>query len=99
MTALHRSRSDHSIAFETLVKATDIGGLREITPNYPKTLEPLLIPGEAAAYLRLHSKTVIRKAREGQIPAIRIGKHWRFRASDLTAWAASQVPSRCQPAE
>jgi hypothetical protein len=33
-------------------------------------------------------------AREGSIPALRLGqKHWRFRASDLAAWAEDRVRS------
>jgi excisionase family DNA binding protein len=61
--------------------------------------EPLLTPAEAAAYLRLHPKTVTRMARQHVIPAIRIGKHWRFRYSDLAAWAAQEVQSSGQPVE
>jgi excisionase family DNA binding protein len=56
-----------------------------------------MTPAEAGVYLRIHPKTVIRMARQQSIPAIRLGKHWRFRASDLTAWVASQVKSACQP--
>jgi excisionase family DNA binding protein len=37
--------------------------------------EPLLTPIDAADYLRLHPKTVIRMARQRQVPAIRLGKH------------------------
>ncbi len=59
--------------------------------------ESLLTPADAAAYLRVHPKTVIRLARHQAIPAIRLGKHWRFRRSDLTAWAAAKVHSPCQP--
>jgi excisionase family DNA binding protein len=61
--------------------------------------EPLLIPAEAGAFLRVHPKTVIRMARQRRIPAIRFGKHWRFRKSDLTEWAAAQVESDGQPDE
>jgi len=62
--------------------------------------EPLLKPEEAGALLRIHGKTVIRYARQKRIPAIRLGgKLWRFRRSDLTAWAASQLESACQPDE
>ena len=61
--------------------------------------EPLRTAAEAAGYLRLHPKTVVRMARTQMIPAIRIGKQWRFRISDLTAWAASQVQSARQPFE
>jgi excisionase family DNA binding protein len=63
------------------------------------TLEPLWHPVDAGAYLGLHPKTVIKMARNFQLPALRLGKHWRFRASDLTSWAAGQVQSTCQPSE
>jgi excisionase family DNA binding protein len=63
------------------------------------SLEPLLHPQDAGIYLRLHPKTVIKMARLQQLPALRLGKHWRFRASDLTAWAAEQVESNRQPHE
>jgi excisionase family DNA binding protein len=35
-------------------------------------------------------------ARNRQLPALRLGKHWRFRSTDLVAWADSQVQSTCQ---
>jgi len=61
--------------------------------------EPLMTPQEAAAFLRIHQKTAIRLAREDELPALRIGKHWRFRSADLARWAASKVGSACQPVE
>jgi excisionase family DNA binding protein len=67
--------------------------------NSPKLFEPLWHPVDAATYLGLHEKTVIRMARLRQIPSFRLGKLWRFRASDLTAWAADQVKSNRQPGE
>ena len=70
------------------------------TTEAPSSWEPLQTPKEAAAFLRVHEKTAIRYAREKRIPAIRLGgKLWRFRSSDLTAWAASQVQSARQPFE
>jgi len=70
-------------------------------PFHPtdKAWEPLQTPQEAAAYLRVHPKTAIRLARERRIPAIRLGKHWRFRRADLDAFGATQVQSTCQPDE
>lgn len=62
-------------------------------------MEPLLTPKAAAEYLVVHEKTVIRLARTSQLPALRLGKHWRFRITDLTAWVDSQVRSSCQPVE
>ena len=53
--------------------------------------ECLWTPVDAATFLKLHAKTVIRMARSRTIPAIRLGKHWRFRATDMHAFAAAQV--------
>lgn len=61
--------------------------------------EPLLTPIEAADLLRIHPKTALRLARCHGIPAIRLGKHWRFRACDLRAWAESQIERYDKPSE
>jgi excisionase family DNA binding protein len=60
--------------------------------------EPLINPVEAAKLLGIHAKTLIKLARASLIPAIRIGKHWRFRASWLNAYIAKQLQSSGQPA-
>jgi excisionase family DNA binding protein len=49
--------------------------------------EPLLDSNEAAELLKIHPKTLQRMARRGEIPSIQIGKLWRFRGSELNAWA------------
>jgi len=69
------------------------------TLRTPITFEPLWTPKDAGIYLGIHEKTVIKMARLGQLPALRLGKHWRFRRADLVAWAESQVQSTCQPGE
>ncbi len=51
-------------------------------PNF----ERFHVSREAAALLQIHPKTLQRLARKGEIRAMRIGKLWRFRASDLDAW-------------
>lgn len=48
--------------------------------------EELLDSREAAGLLRIHPKTLQRMARQGQIPAIHIGKLWRFSPSALLLW-------------
>jgi len=49
--------------------------------------EPLLNDAEAAKFLGgLHPKTVQRMARRGDVPHYRIGKYYRYRASELSAW-------------
>lgn len=49
--------------------------------------EPLIDEKQAAQFLGgLHPKTVQRMARRCEIPSVRIGRYWRFRASELDAW-------------
>ena len=49
-------------------------------------LEPLLDDAQVGKLLGLHPKTVQKLARKGDIPAIRIGRYWRFKASLLSDW-------------
>jgi excisionase family DNA binding protein len=48
---------------------------------------------EAARFLKIHPVTVKRLARQGALPAFRIGNRWRFRPSELDAWARSAIGS------
>jgi excisionase family DNA binding protein len=48
--------------------------------------EPLLDVAEAARLLRIHPKTLRVKASHGIIPAVQIGRVWRFRVSALNRW-------------
>ncbi len=56
--------------------------------------EPLLDSEEAAAFIRIHPKTLQRFAREGQIQGIHIGKLWRFRQSALEQWIERQTGTK-----
>jgi len=53
--------------------------------------EPLLDSHQAANLIQLHPKTLQKMAREGRVPAIRIGDLWRFRASALDEWVRSAL--------
>jgi excisionase family DNA binding protein len=49
---------------------------------------------EVAKYLKLHEITICKYAAEGKIPAIRIGRVWRFDKATIDKWiggAAKQV--------
>ena len=60
--------------------------------------EPLLSADEAARFLGgLHPKTVQRMARRGELPAYRVGRYWRFRASELSAWLVLQSSGQNNP--
>ena len=65
--------------------------VRSVPGNAPHAqndgnFEPLLDVIEAARLLRIHPKTLRVKARRGIIPAVQIGRVWRFRVSTLNRW-------------
>jgi len=73
-------------------------GLTEHEQGEPK-FEPLLDDRQASALLGgIHPKTLQRLARTGQLPAYRVGRFWRYRASELDSWLRSKVNSPRQPA-
>jgi excisionase family DNA binding protein len=57
----------------------------------PSKCEPLLDSNEAARLLRIHPKTLQRMARKGEIPALQIGKLWRFSSSALLLWQQQKL--------
>ena len=52
--------------------------------------EPLLNAEDAARLLTVHEGTLTRWAREGRVPAHRLGRRVAFRASELNAWLATK---------
>ncbi len=71
-------------------RPTEIRDL-EFSSTASDGFEPILTSEQAAAYLQIHPKTLQRMARQGRVPAYRIGDLWRFRASELEAWLASTM--------
>ena len=47
---------------------------------------------EVLEYLHLNLKTVYRLTKSGKLPAVRVGRLWRFRKRDLDAWLESGAP-------
>jgi excisionase family DNA binding protein len=66
-----------------------------IPPGYPPRAEVsfdrLLNTEEAAMLLRIHPKTLQRMARKGEIPAMQVGKLWRFSTSALLLWREEKL--------
>ena len=46
---------------------------------------------EVARYLRLKPQTIYKWAQERRIPAVKLGKEWRFRRSILDRWLDQQM--------
>ena len=75
--------------------------LSQVEPDVPTSLRSLhpirelpVGPQDAARFLNMHPKTVLRKARAGTLPAHPIGgdrKRWHFYLSELDDWLRSQA--------
>jgi len=52
--------------------------------------EKLITVEEAAKYLDIHPVTLYRWARAKKIPAVKMGKVWRFKKEKLEAWLERQ---------
>lgn len=46
----------------------------------------LLTASEVAEHLRLHIETVYRLARQGKLPAVKVGEQWRFSEATIRQW-------------
>jgi len=77
---------------------------RQVVPSKPNGVsleiaEPYIDASEAAAFIKLNRKTLLRLARDGSIPAHpltgRRRRIWRFLVSELDDWARSRVNSGC----
>lgn len=53
-------------------------------------LDPIITIDEIAKYLNLHPLTVRRLARDGEIPAFRVGRQWRAKRAILDQWLAEE---------
>jgi excisionase family DNA binding protein len=63
--------------------------------------ETFLTTDEVLEYLQVNLRTVYRLIKAGKIPAVRVGRQWRFRKRDIDGWLDSQRPrsgTRATPA-
>ena len=61
------------------------GNQRHLAPNEILTID------EVAEYLRLTPQTIYKWAQEKRIPAVKLGKEWRFRRSVIDKWFDDQL--------
>lgn len=66
--------------------------MREDTKN-----KEILTAKEVAGYLSIHPLTVHKYAREGKIPAFKIGTDWRFHKKYLERWIKDKLTYNVQP--
>ena len=60
--------------------------------RYPdRERQPFLTTEQVLGYLNTTPRTIYRLIRNGELPAIRIGRQWRFRRADLDRWVERQA--------
>jgi excisionase family DNA binding protein len=73
-----------------------------VVAGYGRTMDDrLLTANEVAAQLRVSTMTIYRLIRRGELPAVRVGRNYRVRASALDDYLRAQVvdPSTVDLAE
>ena len=58
--------------------------------SHVPTDEVFLTTEEVLEYLQVNLRTVYRLIKAGKIPAVRVGRQWRFRKRDIDAWLDTQ---------
>jgi excisionase family DNA binding protein len=59
-----------------------------------RPFERLLSQGEAADLLGIHPETLRRMSIRGEIPALKVGRFWKYRGSALDEWVSSRLNCR-----
>jgi excisionase family DNA binding protein len=65
-------------------------------PLNPMNEDGFLTTEEVLEYLQVNLRTVYRLIKAGKIPAVRVGRQWRFRKRDIDAWLESQRPRQAR---
>lgn len=58
-------------------------------------MQRLMTIREVADYLRLSKVTVYKMTRQGKIPALKIGKQWRYNKSEIDSWVKQKSNNKC----
>jgi excisionase family DNA binding protein len=67
---------------------------RQLSPVTNRPDDVFLTTEEVLEYLHVNLRTVYRLIKAGKIPAVRVGRQWRFRKVDLDVWLSAQRTSR-----
>lgn len=99
-TSRHRRESPSAIRRQCALKFSIGHTDNSLTMNNPMTASivtqanttdgEILTVQEVARFLRVPKSTVYKLARVGELPASKIGKHWRFLRRDIHDWMHSR---------
>jgi PTS system nitrogen regulatory IIA component len=60
-------------------------------------MENIMTLEEVAKYLKMKPQTIYLWAQKGQIPAVKLGKEWRFRRDVIDEWLNERFDEKFQP--
>ena len=60
--------------------------MRNLDVSDAASTEAVLTAEQAAELLKVSTKTVLRLARDGDLPAHKVGRSWRFSRAALLGW-------------
>jgi len=58
--------------------------------------DDVLKADEVSRWLRIPQSTIYKLCLEGQIPATKIGRHWRFDRKDIEVWFKNKIKNEKQ---
>ncbi|MBD0315672.1 MAG: helix-turn-helix domain-containing protein [Nitrospiraceae bacterium] len=72
------------------MNTTDLTSSAQHPGGSPAAGGEIMTVVEVARFLRVPKSTVYKLARLGELPASKIGKHWRFLRRDIDQWMHSR---------
>ena len=60
-------------------------------------MENIMTLEEVAKYLKMKPQTIYLWAQKGQIPAVKLGKEWRFRRDVIDEWLNQRFDEKYKP--
>ena len=55
-------------------------------PKKKEAVEAVLDADEAATWLKIPKSTLYKLCNDGEVPAAKVGRHWRFHRKTLEQW-------------
>jgi excisionase family DNA binding protein len=82
--AVYIMMSGHDVSDE--VREAYSAGAQDFIPKPFRAVSEIMTIEQVARYLSLHELTVRRLARDGEIPAFKVGRQWRVKRELLDRW-------------
>ena len=92
--------TEYLAGVRSIQEALDATGVRRKTKDRgSQSVKNVLTVAEVSHYLRVHTTTIYRLARKGDLPAFRLGDTWRFNIEDVDTWRLRRAAKRSDLAD